>query len=390
MKTRSAKDELGRNLVRGINEAFLPGDERNNVADQYLKNSNDLHATPQAFVSAVPKLEPGDVLYVPLYEGGFFWDLDVVKVSLYSTSGAVLDKVIFKGGAVNNLSIPSQQRPEIPRPKNDGSIGPTFERLDEFERTELVLTTEKPTIEFETCIPVGLSYLTLGTKAKVESSQPLEAVAQGKHAFIALGPPKSTGRSLILVPNDSIEKVRLLEGRTPVPKSRPMTKSEKAKRASEEATIAKARAKKKSVVRYLAIDRSVKKEAVPETKSQTTSQTKRTGPQANTSTKPAKSSSTARPVPGLFRPVPRTLTLVLEREKEGSDVYHFPGCKASGSGAYRYTGKDVEVTIPAGSAIRAVAVGPTDYVAELEKPASDGSTLILVPMTSVKTTRGGK
>jgi hypothetical protein len=191
-------------IINAINEAFDPGAKRNEVAAQLMLASHVLHETPQAFIVYIPVLEPGDVLYVQTFENGFFWDIKQTKVSIYSDSGSLRDKVLMEGGPVNDLKLSAAERARS-RPVEEKLVGPVFESMG--GGIEIVLKPDAGDGPFERCVPVGRSYLLMETKDTVEKGKPLTVVAKSKDAYVAVGPKKMTGNGLVLVPKNLVEKV---------------------------------------------------------------------------------------------------------------------------------------------------------------------------------------
>ena len=205
--TRAAMKSAGPGnaaAINAINEAFDPGADRNKVAAQYMKASRALHETPQACLVYIPVLEPGDVVSMRVFEQGFYWDFKETKISLYSDSGALLDKVLMVGGPINDLSLSSAERRKLSKPVAEKLVGPVFEPIG---GVQIILKRDAGDGPFERCVPVGRSYLPMETKDSVEKDKPLLAVAKSKDAYVALGPKKMTGQGLVLIPKKQIDKV---------------------------------------------------------------------------------------------------------------------------------------------------------------------------------------
>ncbi|MGH7170749.1 MAG: hypothetical protein ACRELG_10760, partial [Gemmataceae bacterium] len=133
-------------------------------------------------------------LYVRVFEAGYFWDLKEVKVSFYSDSGAVFDKVMMVAGPENDLSLTAAQRRARSKPPvEEKPVGPTFESRS-IHGSKLILKPDAAGGTFERCVPVGMSYLPVGIKDSVEAGEPLKAIAKSDDAFVAIGPKELTGR----------------------------------------------------------------------------------------------------------------------------------------------------------------------------------------------------
>ncbi len=201
-------------LINQINEAFEPDSDRTKMAAKYMETSQLLHATDQANLIYVPVLEPGDTLSMPVWEGLYFWDIKESKVSLFSTAGAVLEKVLFVGGPENDLSLSAQQRMAGSKPPvEEKPVGPRFDYVN--GRVEITLKSGA-TGPFERCVAVGASVLTMDIKDDVDASKPLEVIAKGANAYVVRGPKKLMGRGLVLVPKEQVAEVKDLTPKAPV------------------------------------------------------------------------------------------------------------------------------------------------------------------------------
>lgn len=204
MRPAGPKAEATRRLVDLINETADPGADANKDAAHLMRASKILHETAQAAFVYIPVLEPGDDLVVDMYEQGFYWDVLEAKVSVYSDTGAVLDKVMFVGGPHNDLSLPAQERKRRTKPPpKEKPLGPVFTQL---ARAEIVLKKDAAG-PFERCVPVGTTYLPVGVRDALEAGKPLEVLARSADAYVAVGPKKQTGRALVLVPRSAVAKL---------------------------------------------------------------------------------------------------------------------------------------------------------------------------------------
>jgi hypothetical protein len=216
MKPLNDADRASRQRIRTFNEFFGTDAARVKAADIYFWSMKILSVTPNAWVAYAPLLEPGDVLYVPLYDPSSYWHIDEAKVSLYSDCGAVLDKVMMRAGPWNDLSDKSV--PPATDPKQVPALpnSPIFQRAWVTTRVELTLRPPDDVaagLSFETCIPVDESFLALRPKVAVDAGKPLRAFARSRDAYVAQGPARTTGHGLILVPTTAVAKMNQIDER---------------------------------------------------------------------------------------------------------------------------------------------------------------------------------
>ena len=305
MRSESGKAAATRNAIDGINETFDPGADRNRMAHLYLESARVMHESPQATFVYVPVLEPGDELVIRHYDVGFYWDAKKVTVSVYSDSGAILDKVTMVGGDHNNLDVPAQQRNKAEPSAEKPFAGPTFNRGLGSLEIQLKPTAAR---QFERCVEVASTYKPMGIQDPIESGAALKVVAKSDAFYVAVGPKKRVGYGLVLIPVDSVALAN-----DPNPK----VDSKK--------------------------DETLKVES--------------------------------------FK---RATRIVLNDPRRGSKNHTFETASKMENGICTKTGKSVEFESPAGEIHRAVGTSGNLYVVFLDKPASDGSRIILVPKTSVK------
>lgn len=240
MKPPTTKGEASRAFFTTLNQAFGVSAERTKAANEYMYTAQLMHSTPQAAVAYVALLEPGDVLYVPLYAREFFWDVEEAKVSLYSSQGAILDKLLMVGGPENDLSLPARQRKAKAKKSQGQRVGPKFERAKITDKVELALRPSPEGSEpatFDTCIPVGESFLAIGPKVAVDTKQPLLAVAKNSKHYVALGVRRNTGYGLVLIPRTAVSKAVTTDERSDEQKATDKEIADKVKNNKKKAAV---------------------------------------------------------------------------------------------------------------------------------------------------------
>jgi len=207
MRPIDANNAATRAMVRGINEAFDPGSQRNVDADKYLVATQLMHAAPQGSIAYVKRLEPGDVIYASLYLHGSFWDVKEARVSVYATSGAVLDQVLMTGGAHNDLNASSEERKRDDAARTPKTTGAVFKPIPLHERLELTLkpVTDGGSATFEVCVPSQQSFTSIGKSAPA-TTQPIVAIAQSSTHYAAAGIKRDVGEGLLLIPKTAVAR----------------------------------------------------------------------------------------------------------------------------------------------------------------------------------------
>jgi hypothetical protein len=381
-KPTSAKDIASRGLIRGFNEAFDNGEGRAKAADDYIASEDLLNSTPQAAVVYVPTLEPGDVLIVPLYSQGAYYYVEEAKVSVYSTSGAILDRVLMLGGPHNDLSIRTQDRPDRPRVASDAPPGPTFKSVGSSNRVELTIDTSggnSPT--FEVCVPAGKTYVPIGRQEQVTIEGPMIAIAQNDETYVAIGSQRSTGNSLVLVPASQVTKSEKIDERTD---------SEKAFAAEAAAQVARnnARARGEKVETPFLKKAPQRPRAnglfgnVPSPLPRRNGRPKASMPQSDESEKPQSPDPKPAEAPGPeFKAFEGIVTFSLTVRGKDEPPYVFEGCVNAGN-SYKPTGRQIEVKVDPRKPIRLAAEGPEHYVARVTNAKTKSIALVLIPKST--------
>lgn len=217
MKPLDGKAVAGQQSIKLFNEIFDRGADRNRAAAEYMDTNNLLNTTPKGCLVYVPRLEQGDVLHVPLYTHGYFYYIREARYSLFSDQGALRDQVVMRAGPQNDLSRAMGGRRPPPRVVTKPT-GPRFEKVQRNTRVELVLQPPKDggrAHSFEGCVPDGEAFRGTGQKFSIEvdGQKPLEAIARGPEAFVALGLPRARGNGLIFVPRSVVAQTKVIDER---------------------------------------------------------------------------------------------------------------------------------------------------------------------------------
>lgn len=214
MRPIDAEAHSARALIRAVNEIADPGAERNNDADNYVVATQLMHHAPQGSVEYYKRVEPGDVLYSCLYLHGSFWDVQEAKLSIYSTSGALLDHVVMTGGPHNDLNATSEARKRDEAAREVKTTGPIFKPVPLYERLELTL---KPAADggaamVDVCVPTQQSFTSLG-KSIPAPTQPIVAIAQSPTHYAAIAGKREVGEGLVLIPKTAVAKTATIDER---------------------------------------------------------------------------------------------------------------------------------------------------------------------------------
>ncbi len=378
MKPTSEKQLAGRAFASGFNNLFDNGDvlangeTRAKAADGYIESEQLLASTPQSAIVFIPRFEPGDVLVLPLYGQGAYWHVQEAKSSVYTSSGAILDRVLMRAGPHNDDSDDSPNRPDQPGPEIASPTGPKFAPVYSKKRLELTLdaASDSPA-SFEVCVPAGKSYLPIGRKETVNIEGPMIAIAQNDATYVALGSPRSTGHGLVLVPADRVKKTDLIDERTD---------SEKAFDAEAAAHIARNQARARGEEVPKKAQRQIPPRGGPFPKMNARP---RTGNRPNAENPPQEPPPNAEPVNS--RPAGPTykifegiVNLSLPERSSDESPYRFEACINSGD-SYSPTGRQIEVRVRPGKPIRLIAEGSDYYVGRVTNSRTKAIALVLIP-----------
>ena len=188
MKLRSDKFRAAQGLIGGINELFDPGAARNEAAARYLETSMLLDETPHAAYFFVPVIERGDSVGVPVALRGAVQNIQETKLSVFADSGYVEDVVLRS----------ERDGPKAAFNLRDGGEARKFTPVG--RKTHITLSL-KGAAAVETCAAISERiYLPLGTRVAAEAGVPLEVLARDDSTFVAVGPRKTVGHAIILVP----------------------------------------------------------------------------------------------------------------------------------------------------------------------------------------------
>lgn len=207
MRPIGAEQLAARSFVRSVNEALDPGAQRNVDADNYVVASQLMQRAPQGAVAYLQRLEPGDVVYLALYLNGTYWDLQEAKASVFSTTGALLDKVLLTAGPHNDLNAPNEEQRRDAAARVVKTTGPIFKPVPLYERLELTLKPAKDgaATTMEVCVPTQQSFTSLGRSIPV-TSQPIVAIAQSPTHYAAVSGKRNVGEGLVLIPKTIVAK----------------------------------------------------------------------------------------------------------------------------------------------------------------------------------------
>jgi hypothetical protein len=214
-KPRLARVIQGNALVNFVNRTFGYSAESTEDAAIFMKFHNVSQETPTAHTIYFPMIKRGDIAYVPVYDFSHSRHIREAMVTIYSDQGVIFDSTMMKAepenGERGGLIMPV---PEVA----SRVIGPKFERVKVNTRVLVLLRPQKEasgTYTFEGCVPIGETFRGTGQKYEVEydKQRPLEAIALGRESHVALGPPRSRGRALILVPCSIVAGTKLIDER---------------------------------------------------------------------------------------------------------------------------------------------------------------------------------
>lgn len=377
MKPLSEADVSARDKAGIFNRTFDNGEGRAEDADKLFASQNLLKTTPVACVVYVPRLDPGDVLVVPMFSQGSYYDVLEAKVSIHSEQGSIVDRVLISAGPHNDRSVPVKERPDRPKVPSGAPKGPPFRSVTRRGRMELKLKTtgaNDDSSTFENCVPAGDSYVPIGRREQIDPARIHFAIASNDTHFVVEGPPRSTGHGLVLIPAERVASVSSIDERTD---------SEKAFDEAAAAQIARNNARARGELPGPPVRPTMRGmfggnlfrggQAGPprgNAGAMTPNVRDARGPKPDPAPTP--------PAGPPYAEFQNVVTLMLPATSGNAGTMAFEGCVNSGQ-SYISTGRKITVTIEPGKPLRLVAEGPDHFVARVRNDRTKSFTLVLIP-----------